>query len=106
MSQIDRYTFELKEMAEILLRHNNIHEGHWGIYVEFGLGAANIGVSPDGERVLPAAIIPIQKLGIQRFDQPNPLTVDAAVINPVKPPSPPGATRKVRIRGKSQRKEE
>lgn len=79
-----RLVFEMKELAEILVKHTDIHEGHWGLAIEFGLGAANINVGPAEENVLPAAIIPVQKIGIQRFDKPSSITVDAAVVNPAK----------------------
>lgn len=85
MPQIDRFHFELKEITEILIKQADIHEGFWGIFFEFGLGGANVNVAPPPEeRVVPAAIVPVQKFGIQRYDQPNPLTVDAAVVNPRK----------------------
>ena len=74
--------FTYKEVAEALVKFNNLHEGHWGIYVEFGIGGANISQDPGGQNMMPAAIIPINKIGIQRFPQPNSLTVDAAVVNP------------------------
>lgn len=74
------YPFTHQELAEILIKHKNIHEGLWGLYVEFGIGAANIGQGPND--ILPAAIVPIVKLGLQKFPEPNNLTVDAAKINP------------------------
>ena len=75
------YTYTFKALAEILVKHEDIHEGLWGIYAEFGINATNIGKGPDD--VLPAAIVPILKLGLQRFPQPSNLTVDAAEVNPI-----------------------
>jgi hypothetical protein len=69
-------------VVEALIRYNDLHEGLWGIYIEFGLGAANLGQGP--EDILPAAIVPVKKIGLQRFDEPNNLTVDAAEANPPK----------------------
>jgi hypothetical protein len=74
--------FNYREVAEALVKSQNLHEGHWGIYIEFGIGAANIAQAPNGGIMLPAAIVPVNKIGIQRFPQPNSLTVDAAVVNP------------------------
>ncbi len=74
------YSFTHQELAEILIKHKDIHEGLWGIYVEFGIGATNIGQGPDD--LLPAAVVPILKLGLQRFSEPNNLTADAAKVNP------------------------
>ena len=65
----------------MLIKKQNIHEGLWGILIEFGLGAGNIKQGID-EDILPAAIVPVLRIGIRRFDSPNNLTVDAAQINP------------------------
>jgi hypothetical protein len=46
------------------------------------LGAANVGSEPGD--LLPSAIIPVKKIGLQRFGEPNNLTVDAAEVNPLK----------------------
>jgi len=67
-------------VVEALIRYNNIHEGLWGLYIEFGLAAANMGQGP--EDILPTAIIPVKKIGVQRFNEANNLTVDAAEVNP------------------------
>jgi len=74
------FPFTYQELAEILIKHEGIHEGLWGIYVEFGIGATNIGQGPND--ILPAAVVPIVKLGLQRFTEPNNLTADAAKVNP------------------------
>ena len=74
-------TFAHKEVAEALVKQQGIHEGVWGIYVEFGIGAANVRHAETAD-LNPAAIVPIVKIGIQRFDELNNLTVDAAEVNP------------------------
>ncbi|MCJ7487934.1 MAG: hypothetical protein MUQ25_17450 [Candidatus Aminicenantes bacterium] len=81
MSEIKTIEFSHKEVAEALVRFNNIHEGLWGISIRFGIQGANIGTSPGGD-LTPAAIVPILNIGLQRFEKPNNLTVDAAIINP------------------------
>jgi hypothetical protein len=88
MPETKNYTFSYTELAEILVKKLDIHEGLWGIYVEFSLGAANVPASPDGKSIAPAAIAAIKGLGIQRFDAPNNLTVDAAIVNPVQAAAP------------------
>jgi len=81
MAQADRYTVTFAEIATTLVKNLGLHEGHWGIYVEFGLQATNIRTeAPD--TMMPAAVIPIVKLGLQRFPEPNPISVDAAEVNP------------------------
>lgn len=82
MPDVNNYTFSHTELAEILLKHLDIHDGLWGIYIEFGLVAANVPTGPDTKAVLPAAINLVNKIGVQRFDTPNSLSVDAAQSNP------------------------
>jgi len=84
MAEVRNYAFNHKELVELLIKKQDIHEGHWGIAIEFGLVGANVSEGPDNPNLLPAAIIPIRHIGIQKFDQPTPLTIDAARINPVK----------------------
>jgi hypothetical protein len=82
MAEPRQITFSYQEIAELLVKHQDIHEGLWGVYFELGLGAANIPSAPDAAAV-PAAIVPLQRMGIQKFDdEVQGLTVDAAVVNP------------------------
>jgi len=86
MAEANQYLFDFKEVVEALLKKQDIHEGVWGIYVEFGLKATNAG--PSESQLFPTAIVPLQKIGIQKFEKENNLTVDAAKVNPrTKPPS-------------------
>lgn len=79
MPEADRFLFELKELAEVLVEKQGISQGHWGVYIEFGLAAANIPTGPN--QITPASINLVQKIGIQKFAEPNSLTVDAAEVN-------------------------
>jgi hypothetical protein len=82
MAEPRQITFAYQELAEILIRQQDIHEGLWAVFVEFGIGGANISPGPGADAV-PAAIVPIQRMGIQKFDDEVPgLTVDAAKVNP------------------------
>ncbi len=78
MATPKQFTMSLKEVAEVLVKHVGATSGHWGLYVRFGLGATNI-VHADGE-LHPAALVPVLELGVQEFEQPNSLTVDAAEV--------------------------
>ncbi len=84
MAQAQNYIFSFQEIAEALIKRQDIHEGLWGIYFEFGLTAANLGKEPMSKDLVPAAIIPVVKVGIQRFKAENNLTVDASKVNPRK----------------------
>lgn len=85
MAEATNYVFNHKEIAELLIIKQDIHEGFWSIYIEFGLGAGNVALGPEDPMPLPSAIIPVKRIGIQKYDQPNLLTVDAAIVNPSKP---------------------
>jgi hypothetical protein len=80
MAESTQIVFTHKEVVEALLKQQNIHDGIWGIYIKFGIQAANIGASPTD--MMPAAIIPVLQIGLQRFDQENNLSVDASKANP------------------------
>jgi len=84
MAEARNYVFSHTEVAEMMVKKLDIHEGLWAIYLEFALAGANVPTSPDSKFLAPAAINFIKAVGIQRFDEPNSLTVDAAVVNPVR----------------------
>jgi hypothetical protein len=94
MAEAQNYTFTYREIAAALVKEQDLHEGLWAVYLEFGIGAANIPAGSDKETLVPAAIIPVVKMGIQRAQQPSPLTVDAAEVNPPKPIGPKAAARR------------
>ncbi len=85
MPEATQIIFKHKELAEILVKQQRIHEGIWGLYVRFGLGAQNVGVS-DAD-LNPTAIIPVLEIGLQKFEKETNLSVDAAKVNP-KPQEP------------------
>jgi len=64
--------------------------------MEFGIVAGNIPTGPSEQALLPAAIVPVVKIGIQRFDKPSSLTVDATEINP-SPRVGPKSSRRARV---------
>jgi hypothetical protein len=82
MPEARQITFTYEELAEILVKQQGIHEGLWGVYYELGIGAGNL-PAPDGN-FIPAALVPLQRMGIQKFDEEvKGLTVDAAKVNPI-----------------------
>ena len=73
--------FSFQELATLMIKQQNIHEGIWGIYVKFAIGAVN---APDATGTFfPTALVPVKELGLQKFDASNNLTVDAAKVNPI-----------------------
>ena len=85
MPETKNYTFSYTELAELLVKRMDVHEGFWGVYIEFNFAATNINAGPDPKSLAPAAIAAIKSVGIQRFDAPNNLTVDATIVNPLPP---------------------
>lgn len=76
MAEARQIIFTYKELAEMMVRQLGISEGLWGIYIKFGIAALNAGPGP--EELRPTAIVPVLEIGLQRFEEPSNLTVDAA----------------------------
>ena len=80
MAESSMILFSFQELATLMIKQQDIHEGLWGIYVRFAIGAAN---APDATGTFyPTALVPVKEVGLQKFDAPNNLSVDAAVVNP------------------------
>ena len=80
MPEPTNITFNFHEVVIALIKAADIHEGIWGLFVRFGLGASNVGESETAVR--PAAIVPIVEIGLQKFDKESSIAVDAAKVNP------------------------
>lgn len=72
-----------REVVEALIKHKGLHEGLWSLAIEFGLGAATTSGEP--EIFYPTAMVPVLRIGLNRAEKLNNLTVDAAKANPAKP---------------------
>jgi hypothetical protein len=87
MPETSQFTFSFKEIVTALIKAQDIHEGIWGLFINFGLQATNIG--PTDSDLRPAAIIPALAIGLQKFEKETSLSVDAAKVNPeIKVPQP------------------
>ncbi len=75
-------TLTHQELAALIVKEKGIHDGFWSIYVEFKIYGVNFEI-PKGA-LSPAAVVPVPRIGIQRWERPNGLTVDAAKVNPAK----------------------
>jgi hypothetical protein len=83
MPETNQYIFSFKEIVTALVKSHDIHEGIWGLFVNFGINAQNMG--PSESELRPAAIIPILQMGLLKYDKENNLSVDAAKVNPAPP---------------------
>jgi hypothetical protein len=76
-----------KRLTELIVKAEDLHEGHWMLAISFGLAPGNFG--PNDEAMSPGAVLAITHIGIQRVDpavSPSGLTVDAAFVNPLPTP--------------------
>lgn len=73
-----------QDVAIALVKARGIHEGHWRAAVNFApIVAVNTNIATtQGPVHLPAAIIPVAGLVLMRDEEPSPLSVDAAQVNP------------------------
>lgn len=78
MGESTQIKFTYKELAELMVRKQGIKEGHWAVYLRFGIAGVNTG--PTEETAVPTAIVPVLEVGLQRADAPSPLTIDASKV--------------------------
>lgn len=75
-------SLEHRVLAELLVKHHDLHEGLYDLAFEFQIAVGAIGPSP--ESVLPGAMIGVKSIGLMKVDKNGPQTVNAAEVNPVK----------------------
>jgi hypothetical protein len=80
MAEVTQIAFKHAEIVELLLKKQGIHDGIWGLFIKFGLGASNVGATET--ELNPAAIIPVLEIGLQKFEKVTNLSVDATKVNP------------------------
>lgn len=71
----------LHDLATVLVKHYDLHEGYYDLLVGFQIGFGSIG--PDPEHALPGAMVGVQTVGLIASTQLGPNTVDAAAVNPL-----------------------
>ncbi len=83
MTDISNYTFDLKEVTELLVKAAGLHEGLWMLNVGMNFTAGNFQSASDA--ALPGSMVSLSNLGLSKVEpsaSPANLTVDAAVVNP------------------------
>jgi hypothetical protein len=83
MPEASVYNFSHKDLVEILIRHLDIHDGIWAAAFQLGMGNTQV-PSPTGSEMLPAVVVTIFSVGLQRADKEGPGALDAAKVNPKK----------------------
>jgi hypothetical protein len=81
MAETAQIVFSHKEVVEALIKQHGIHEGRWMLLMQFGIQAMNVGQGSP-QNLVPAAMVPVVAIGLQKTDQVTNLSVDAAEVNP------------------------
>jgi hypothetical protein len=82
MAEIKQISYTNKEILILMIKDQNIHEGHWVLGAGFSFGAMSMGQSADGVDASPTAIATLSGLGIERVQEALPFSVDASLENP------------------------
>lgn len=72
----------MRDLAGVLVKHYDLHEGHFDLLVEFQIGMGAVG--PDPTALTPGAMIGVSRIGLMPSRVDGPTTVDAAIVNPAK----------------------
>lgn len=81
MPEVTQIGYKHQELVQLMLKDQGITEGHWILSVNFGLGAGNVGESPERPEVInPAAFVIVQSIGLHRVPTAQPNSVDAAAL--------------------------
>lgn len=87
--------FSLRDLAEILIRHQGIHSGNYELSINFQIAVGAVG--PSESNVLPGAMIGVSGFGLVPAMITGPNTVDAAIANPL--PKKRASTEPKRAKG-------
>jgi hypothetical protein len=82
MPEVGHIKYDLKEVTALMLRDQGIRSGLWMIWTRFGHVITNI-APPRDEPVGPAGpgvISWLTEVGIQKVQEPGPLSVDASEV--------------------------
>lgn len=77
-------SYSLPEVAELLIKHHNLHEGLYELSLQFQIAVGGVGIGKSPENILPGAMIGVSAIGLSRSEKKGPNTVDAAKVNPLK----------------------
>jgi hypothetical protein len=83
MADPTQFVFSHRDLAEILVHKQNLHEGLWQVAFQLGMGQGNT-PAPTGVGTVPSIVVSILAVNLQKADKENPSTVDAAKVNPHK----------------------
>jgi len=82
MVETTRRIYSNKELVEMMLKDQGIHEGNWVLAANLSFTAMNFGQSPDGSDASPAGVVAVTGVLLERVPAPLPFSVNAAEANP------------------------
>jgi hypothetical protein len=84
MVEVTQYSFNWAELAEMLIKKQNIHEGQWMATVEFAISSGAFGVAGPAD-AKPGVMLLANGVQLIRAQPnfPQHLVVDAAKVNPI-----------------------
>jgi hypothetical protein len=85
--------FPIHDLVIALLRDQNIHEGHWGISVQFEANGAAVPANGKAGEKLPGLAIGVSGVTLIPATEGEHGALDASLVNPVKSPRPRSGTK-------------
>ncbi len=79
MPEASQITYGLKELTALMIKDQGIKTGHWMVLTKFTWAVSNV-MSEGGGPAGPGALTIVTEVGIQKLDEPGPLSVDAAEV--------------------------
>lgn len=73
-------TLSLKELAEVLVKYYNLHDGLYETSIGFQIALGGVGPTP--ETVVPGAMLGVANFGLRKAEVNGIHTVDASSVNP------------------------
>ncbi len=73
-------SYELREIAELLVKQRGLHEGIYDLAIEFNIGVGSVGGDPSAP--LPGVVLGVKRIGLVKTSVHGATTVDAAKVNP------------------------
>lgn len=82
MPDVNQYTWDHRELLDLLAKAANLNEGRWMLSVNFNMTPGNFG--PSDKEIIPGILVGVARIGLQRADKnaPEALVIDAADIRP------------------------
>jgi hypothetical protein len=82
MAEVTQYTFSWAEVAEVLIKKQDLHEGEWIALLEFGVSPGLVGPTPAEAKPGMSIVASGVQLVRAQPGAPTLLVADAAKVNP------------------------